>query len=153
MAFQINVIWPFLPFMVDTVRGTDHNAGLYVGLLASSYFWAQFAAAFVWGALPTKFGCKKCMVFSSIAVGVSLLGFGMSDSFGTACFWRLFGGLLNGNMPVGELDFEHFVAPPRLASLRSSSSHGNNCAQPWRTVHLSAITARVHWQLNPTWRR
>eukprot|EP01052_Picozoa_sp_SAG31_P035403 SAG31_NODE_4266_length_3393_cov_4.735883_4_plen_295_part_00 len=86
--------------MVDTVRGTDANAGLYVGLLASSYFWAQFAAAFVWGALPLKFGCKRCMIFSSVAVGVSLIGFGMSESYAAACGWRLVGGLLNGNMPV-----------------------------------------------------
>ena len=27
VAFQINVIWPFLPFMVDTIRGTGENAG------------------------------------------------------------------------------------------------------------------------------
>ena len=38
VSFQINVIWPFLPFMVDHVRGTEENAGFFVGLLASSYF-------------------------------------------------------------------------------------------------------------------
>ena len=100
VAFQINVIWPFLPFMVDTIRGTDENAGFYVGLLASAYFWAQFAAAFAWGAMPARFGCRHCMIFSSIAVGVSLVGFGMSESFEAAVFWRVVGGLLNGNMPV-----------------------------------------------------
>ena len=100
VSFQINVIWPFLPFMVDHVRGTDENAGFWVGLLASSYFWTQTIAAFVWGVLPNRFGLKRCMLISSVGVGVSLVGFGMSDSYWMAVFWRAFGGFLNGNAPL-----------------------------------------------------
>ena len=100
VSFQINVIWPFLPFMVDHVRGTEENAGFFVGLLASSYFVAQTPAAFLWGVLPQRFGCKRCMVFSSAAVGVSMLGFGLSESFAVGCCWRLLGGAVNGNAPV-----------------------------------------------------
>lgn len=100
VSFQINVIWPFLPFMVDHIRGTDENAGFWVGLLASSYFWTQTVAAFVWGVLPNRFGLKRCMLISSVGVGVSLVGFGMSDSYWMAVFWRAFGGFLNGNAPL-----------------------------------------------------
>ena len=45
LGFQINVIWPFLPFMVDWLRGTEVDSALYVGILASSYFWAQFVGS------------------------------------------------------------------------------------------------------------
>jgi hypothetical protein len=100
VSFQINVIWPFLPFMVDHIRGTEENAGFWVGLLASSYFWTQTVAAFVWGVLPTKFGLKRCMLISSVGVGVSLVGFGLSESFWVAFFWRAVGGFLNGNAPL-----------------------------------------------------
>ena len=44
VSFQINVIWPFLPFMVDHVRGVQPDDGFFVGTLASSYFGAQFAS-------------------------------------------------------------------------------------------------------------
>ena len=76
VSFQINVIWPFLPFMVDHIGmgdGSQDNAGFWVGLLASSYFITQTFAAFVWGVLPGKFGLKRCMLFSSVGVGISLV--------------------------------------------------------------------------------
>ena len=104
VSFQINVIWPFLPFMVDHIRMVDgvvqDNAGFWVGMLASSYFITQTLAAFVWGVLPGKFGLKRCMIFSSVGVGISLIGFGMSESFWLAFFWRAVGGAANGNAPL-----------------------------------------------------
>ena len=100
VSFQLNVIWPFLPFMVDHIRGTEEDSGFYVGVLASMYFWTQFFSAFLWGLMPGLLGYRKSMVFSSIAVGLSLIMFGMSSSFEEACMWRAVGGLVNGNMPL-----------------------------------------------------
>jgi hypothetical protein len=100
LGFQINVVWPFLPFMVDRVRHTKDESALFVGILASVYFWAQFASSFVWADLATRIGRRRCLMLGLVSVGVTFLGFGFSTSFAEALVWRALTGLLNGNVPI-----------------------------------------------------
>ena len=55
-GFQMNIIFPFMPFMVPWMRGTEEDNGFYVGVLASAYFWGQFIASFIWPQLSDKIG-------------------------------------------------------------------------------------------------
>ncbi len=98
LGFQINVIWPFLPFMVDWLRGTSQDSATYVGILTASYFVAQFASSFVWGTLATRLGMRRCLLLGLVGVGSTFLCFGLSTSFEAAFLFRSMSGLLNGNV-------------------------------------------------------
>ncbi len=98
LGFQINVIWPFLPFMVDWLRRTSQDSATYVGILTASYFVAQFASSFVWGTLATRLGMRRCLLLGLVGVGSTFLCFGLSTSFEVAFFFRSMSGLLNGNV-------------------------------------------------------
>ena len=100
LGFQINVIWPFLPFMVDWLRGTEVDSALYVGILASSYFWAQFVGSFIWAELATRLGSRCCLMLGLVGVGVTFLWFGFCTTFTEAMVARSLSGLLNGNVPI-----------------------------------------------------
>ena len=100
LGFQINVIWPFLPFMVDFLRGTKEDSALYVGILTSSYFWTQFISSFIWASLATRLGMRRCLMLGLVGVGSTFLCFGFSTSFEAAFVARAMSGLLNGNVPI-----------------------------------------------------
>lgn len=100
LGFQINVIWPFLPFMVDWLRGTSYESATYVGILTASYFVAQFASSFVWGSLATRLGMRRCLMLGLMGVGSTFLCFGLSTSFEAAFLFRSMSGLLNGNVSL-----------------------------------------------------
>ena len=61
-GFQMNIIFPFVPFMVEELRQTTVDTGFYVGLLATSYFAGQFVASFIWPPLSDKLGRKKLLL-------------------------------------------------------------------------------------------
>ena len=100
LGFQINVVWPFLPFMVDWLRGTSRDSATYVGILTASYFVAQFASSFVWGSLATRLGMRRCLMLGLMGVGSTFLCFGLSTSFEAAFLFRSMSGLLNGNVSL-----------------------------------------------------
>jgi len=132
LGFQINVIWPFLPFMVDWLRGTSQDSATYVGILTASYFLAQFASSFVWGALATRLGMRRCLMLGLVGVGSTFLCFGLSRSFAAAFLFRSMSGLLNGNVRT---------SPARLATLSTDVAHH---AALWSGADLESIHGNNH---------
>ena len=98
VSFQINVIWPFLPFMVDWLRGTSQDSATFVGILTASYFMTQFISSFIWASLATRLGMRRCLMLGLLGVGSTFLCFGLSTTFEAAFFFRSMSGLLNGNV-------------------------------------------------------
>jgi MFS family permease len=98
LGFQINVIWPFLPFMVDWLRGTSQDSATFVGILTASYFMTQFISSFIWASLATRLGMRRCLMLGLLGVGSTFLCFGLSTTFEAAFFFRSMSGLLNGNV-------------------------------------------------------
>ena len=54
-AVQGNVIWAFLPFAVQKWGARPNEVGTYVGLLACSFFAAQFLFVGMWGLAADRY--------------------------------------------------------------------------------------------------
>jgi MFS family permease len=51
------ILFPFIPFMVEDLRGTAEDMGLYVGIAVSAYQTGTFLASFIWPPLSGRRGC------------------------------------------------------------------------------------------------
>ena len=71
-------------------------------MLAAAFTGAQFMTAMMWGRMADweRMGRKRVILVGLTGTAVGSLGFGFSDSFAMAMFWRAVGGVLNGNVGV-----------------------------------------------------
>jgi MFS family permease len=99
-GFQMNVIFPFVPFMVEELRGTDVENGLWVGVLAASYFAGLFIASFIWPPLSDTLGRKKMLLLGMFGLTVPFVGFGLARSYKMAVCFRFLNGLLQQNWVI-----------------------------------------------------
>ena len=74
--------------------------GLYSGLLASCFPFAQFLSSVLWGRISDKFGRKPAIICGLAGVACATLAFGLASSYAAAFAARFAGGLLNGNVGV-----------------------------------------------------
>uniref|UniRef100_A0A7S1NIR2 Major facilitator superfamily (MFS) profile domain-containing protein n=1 Tax=Eutreptiella gymnastica TaxID=73025 RepID=A0A7S1NIR2_9EUGL len=100
--FSTMLCLPFIPFMVsgffpDLPRS---QLGLKMGYLFSSFYFGQFAGAYLWGSAADKYGRRPIMMLGIAGTLVSFVMFGMSTTFQQAIFWRFMWGFLNGNKGV-----------------------------------------------------
>lgn len=80
----------------------DATISYQAGLLQATFTFAQFCTAFLWGRVADheRWGRKRVILIGLLGTSVGALGFGFSQSFRTAMFWRAVGGALNGNVAV-----------------------------------------------------
>ncbi|KAH9828461.1 putative membrane protein [Teratosphaeria destructans] len=81
---------------------SDATVAQQAGLLAAAFTGAQFLTAMLWGRLADSdmFGRKRVILIGLLGTMIGSLGFGFSGSFAVAVFWRVVGGMLNGNIGV-----------------------------------------------------
>eukprot|EP01138_Halocafeteria_seosinensis_P015772 gb/GECG01016096.1/.p1 GENE.gb/GECG01016096.1/~~gb/GECG01016096.1/.p1 ORF type:complete len:602 (+),score=47.88 gb/GECG01016096.1/:1-1806(+) len=99
-AFQINVIWPFVPNQVEWFGFEVEQVGKYVGMLAASFFLCQFISSFAWGILSDHVGRRPTLLMGLLGTSLAMLGYGFSQSYLQAMLFRSLGGLLNGNIGI-----------------------------------------------------
>ena len=60
-AFAINVLWPFLPFMVEDLEPTDDHdqLGYFVGMLGGVFFFGQFLSSYLWGKFSDRYDMPR----------------------------------------------------------------------------------------------
>ncbi len=97
-ALQMNVLFPFLVFMVESYGFTGSELGLAAGILASSFAAAQFLSSMLWGYFSDRVGLKPCLVLGTFGSSLCMLMFGLSRRYVLALLIRFCGGLLNGNI-------------------------------------------------------
>ena len=95
------MIFQFLPWMVDDLRGTVELSGFYVGLMASVYMAGQTIAALIFPQLSDSvLGRKKSIVLGHFALIFPMLMFGFARTYWEAFFWRFLNGALQCNRPI-----------------------------------------------------
>ncbi len=99
-ALQINVLYPFLVFMIESFGFTGSALGVHAGLLASSFCGAQFISSMLWGRLSDKIGLKPCLIIGTLGSAIVFFEFGFAKTFTQAVTARAFSGLLNGNVGI-----------------------------------------------------
>lgn len=93
LFYQLQSFDPSLP---------DSTISYQAGIIQAAFPFAQFLTAMLWGRFAdSEHGGRKSAIFIGLlGTMCSIIGFGFSQSFGTAVAFRCLGGVLNGNIGV-----------------------------------------------------
>ena len=75
---------------------------LFVGLIYSSYSFAQLIFSPVWGSLSDRIGRRPIMMTSTLGASTAYLLFAFSKSLGMLLFCRVFAGIMAGNISTAQ---------------------------------------------------
>lgn len=102
----------------DGSSPSDETVARQAGILAAAFTGAQFLTAICWGRLADwdHMGRKRVMLIGLLGTAVGSLGFGFSQSFKVAVFWRCVAGLLNGNIGVMRTMISEIIKEKRFQS-------------------------------------
>jgi MFS family permease len=91
-------IFPYAYFMIDDFKIASDTAGIamYVGMVTSSFAFAECISGVFWGRLSDRIGRKKVLLGGLFGTGLSMILFGFSRNLPMALIARALGGLLNG---------------------------------------------------------
>lgn len=97
----LNSISPYLPEMTSSFPEVgERSAGLYIGIIASSFALAQFATNFFWGWLSDRVGRKPVVMLGTVLTAGCFLAFGFCRTLWQAVLVQTLMGLVNGNSGV-----------------------------------------------------
>ena len=77
----MNVLFPFVAFMVEDMGYTGEALGYHAGLLAAAFCFAQFCTAVPWGMVSDRFGRKPAILIGTMGSGIGMLLFGFARTF------------------------------------------------------------------------
>ncbi|KAK3814368.1 MAG: major facilitator superfamily domain-containing protein [Benniella sp.] len=104
------ILFPFVYFMVSFnsigldfhITENEDEIGFYCGLLASSFFFAQFCTSIFWGYMSDRYGRRPIILIGLCGSATTCILFGLSKSLAWAIVSRSMCGLLNGNIGVAK---------------------------------------------------
>lgn len=91
-------IFPYVYYMILSfdITSNTRTLAVYVGLVTSSFAFAEFSSGVVWGRISDRMGRKPVLLFGLAGTAISMLVFGFAPSLPVALLGRALGGLLNG---------------------------------------------------------
>ena len=86
-SFNLNIVWPLLPFMVDSygVSRTEEDLGAWVGAAGAAVSVGQLLSSYAWGALSDRIG-RRPVIIGMCSSTFSVLVFGTAR---TRSAWRV----------------------------------------------------------------
>ncbi|GAA5892611.1 MFS transporter [Sporobolomyces salmoneus] len=96
------VIFPFVARFLEDLHVTDDPSkiGYYAGAIESIFALTTFLTVLAWGRLSDRIGRKPVLLIGLLGVTISIIAFGLSQSFAALVISRCLGGALNGNVAV-----------------------------------------------------
>ncbi|KAH8823948.1 major facilitator superfamily domain-containing protein [Flagelloscypha sp. PMI_526] len=94
------------PFVNQLVRSTgivgddEKRTGYYAGIIESLFFWAEGATVLLWQIASQKFGRRPVLLLAPLGLGISMISFGLAQSFSGLVVTRAFQGTFNGDVGV-----------------------------------------------------
>lgn len=77
----VNVLFPFVAFMVEDMGFTGNALGYHAGLMAAAFCFAQFFTAVPWGMVSDKYGRRPTIIVGTLGSGLGMLVFGLARTF------------------------------------------------------------------------
>lgn len=92
MCNTVDLLFPFLAFMIEDMGYTGEALGYHAGILAASFCGAQFCTSVAWGMISDRYGRKFAIVLGTLGAGLGMLIFGFAKTFpqGTYQYFLLF---------------------------------------------------------------
>jgi MFS family permease len=78
---SVNVLFPFVAFMVEDMGYSGNELGYHAGMLAAAFCFAQFLTAVPWGMMSDRFGRKPMIIIGTLGSGLGMLVFGSVKTF------------------------------------------------------------------------
>ena len=113
-SLQVNVLFPFLPWMIADLGHGGVQLGVYAGALAAAFCGAQFCTSVAWGTLSDRYGRRPAIVLGTAGAMVGGLVFGFSSNYTQAVVGRVISGGLSGNLGVLKVRSRSTFPPPLL---------------------------------------
>ncbi|KAH8824358.1 major facilitator superfamily domain-containing protein [Flagelloscypha sp. PMI_526] len=94
------------PFVNQLVRSTgivgddEKRTGYFAGIIESLFFWAEGATIMFWQLASEKYGRRPVLVVAPLGLGLSMIAFGLSDTFWGLAVTRTLQGIFNGDVGV-----------------------------------------------------
>lgn len=89
-------IFPYAYFMVEDFGIPQEKVSMYVGMVTSSFAFAECISGIFWGRLSDRIGRKTVLLGGLFGTGLSMILFGFARNLPMALVARALGGLLNG---------------------------------------------------------
>lgn len=91
-------IFPYVYYMILSfdITSNTRTLAVYVGMVTSSFAFAEFASGVAWGRISDRIGRKPVLLCGLAGTALSMLVFGFARSLPVALLGRALGGLLNG---------------------------------------------------------
>jgi MFS family permease len=105
VSYMLISVFPYSGFMAIHLlpdKLNEENAGLYAGLIASSFMVGRAFSSYAWGKAADIYGRVTCLTVSLLLSSLLSLAFGMSNTFGMALWWRFCLGFANGILPISK---------------------------------------------------
>ncbi|KAJ1916115.1 hypothetical protein IWQ60_008217 [Tieghemiomyces parasiticus] len=101
---SFSVLFPFVYFMVQDFHVTDdpRDVAFYVGLLASTFSFAQLTTGMPWGMVSDRIGRRPVILTGAMATIACSVLFGLSPSLRWAILVRLVWGACNGSVSTAK---------------------------------------------------
>ncbi|KAF9899799.1 hypothetical protein BX616_002840, partial [Lobosporangium transversale] len=84
------------------ITESEDEIGFFCGLIASSFFFAQFCTSIFWGFMSDRYGRRPILLIGLCGTAIACTSFGLSKSLPWAIISRSMCGLLNGNVGVAK---------------------------------------------------
>ncbi|KAF8521896.1 MFS general substrate transporter [Hysterangium stoloniferum] len=102
-AMIVSVILPFIAQLVyetGITNGNLNKVGYYAGLIESIFFVSQAVMMLQWGRLSDRIGRRPVLLLGLSGLMLSILSFGLAQSFWTVVASRALTAALNGNVGI-----------------------------------------------------
>jgi MFS family permease len=80
-CFLVDLLFPFLAFMVEDMGYTGERLGYHAGLLAASFCGAQFCTSVPWGMISDRYGRRIAIILGTLGAGIGMFIFGFSKTY------------------------------------------------------------------------
>ena len=65
-SLQVNVLFPYLAFMIEDYGVPPDQIGFYAGWLAASFCFSQFLSSYLWGWYSDTYGRKPAILLGTV---------------------------------------------------------------------------------------
>jgi len=92
------IVLPLLPFYASVFKAS----AVQIGLLYSTYSFAQLIFSPIWGGLSDKYGRRPIMLISTLGASFAYLLFGLAHTLWLLFLSRLIAGMMGGNISTAQ---------------------------------------------------
>jgi MFS family permease len=99
-GFYATQFFPYGAWMVQELRGTSHNVGLYTGLLSTAQSSGMLITAYLWASISNRRGRRLCLLVGLLAGLCTTTLQAFSTNYWVVAAARFCAGLLNSNLSI-----------------------------------------------------